>query len=332
MQQLSLSIETDTFAASTEARVDGEGTLLSQRGGQEQLPKVLGKDLYGLTVSTFLKQVIVLRLNRRADEPLVAVPDGGRHLLRRLIVAANELALKRFQNRFVILRRNLNTQQTLGLAPEHCQNAMRRRTHSILLPVKPRLELAGLFLFGFHHFRREHSTAAEDVAHAVAGRDVFADTLGNNVACPGKGIVHILNTFSLVDERHSQLLDAALILFLQSIGQRLQSAFDSHRSAGLAFWLIWQIEVLQVGHRRGLLYACTQFGCQLALLLYALQDSSATLIYLFEFQKQIAYCRNLYLVKVARGLLAITGDERHRGTGFKQLNGLLNLAHTEVQL
>ena len=72
---------------------------------------------------------------------------------------------------------------------------------------------------------------------------------------------------------------------LQGIGQRLQSALDSHRSAGLAFWLIWQIEVLQVGHRRDLLYACTQFGCQLALLLYALQDSSATLIYLFEFQK-----------------------------------------------
>ena len=285
MNQLPLCIKTHNLASRAESRVDGQRAFLAKRRCQQQLPKVLGKDLYRLTVSTFLEQVIVLRLNRRADEPLVAVPDGGRHLLRRLIVAANKLALKCFQNRFVILRRNLNTQQTLGLTPEHCQNAMRRRTHSIFLPVKPRLELAGLFLFGFHHFRGEHSTAAEDVAHAVAGRDIFADTLGNNVACPGKGIVHILNTFSLVDERHRQLLDAALILLLQGIGQRLQSALDSHRSAGLAFWLIWQIEVLQVGHRRGLLYACTQFGCQLALLLYALQDSSATLIYLFEFQK-----------------------------------------------
>ena len=109
MNKLPLCIKTHNLASRAESRVDSQRAFLAKRRCQQQLPKVLGKDLYRLTVSTFLEQVIVLRLNRRADKPLVAVPDGGRHLLRRLIVAANKLALKCFQNRFVVLRRNLNT-------------------------------------------------------------------------------------------------------------------------------------------------------------------------------------------------------------------------------
>ena len=82
VQELSLPVEADDLAARAEAGVDGQDVLLPQRGRQQQLPQVVGKDPDGRLVGALLRLEPGLRLHGPAQQALVAVVDGFPHLLR----------------------------------------------------------------------------------------------------------------------------------------------------------------------------------------------------------------------------------------------------------
>ena len=87
------------------------------------------------------------------------------------------------------------------------------------------------------------------------------------------------------------------------------------------FGLEGQIEVLEPLLGIGGLEAETQLGCQLALLLDALQHGGATLLELAQVGQALLQRAQLRIVEAAGGLLAIAGDEGHRGPAVEQRDG-----------
>ena len=71
VEQLPLGVEADHLASGAEARIDGEGALLSEGCGKQQLAQILGKDTDGLAVGFLLEQVPEFGLDGRLNQPLV---------------------------------------------------------------------------------------------------------------------------------------------------------------------------------------------------------------------------------------------------------------------
>ena len=194
------------------------------------------------------------------------------------------------------------------------------------------MEFRCLFLFVFDHLGGDDRLAAEDVAHLVACRDVFVDTLCYDVAGTSQSLFGGVDALFRVHEGQRQLLCVALVLFHQRVGQGLQPLLDGHRSARLAFGLIGQVEVFQLGEGFGFFDGGLQFGGQLALLADALQDGVAAFVNLFQLEQHVADGGDLNLVEVAGDFFAVACNERHGGSRFQKLYGLFHLADTDIDL
>jgi len=94
VQELALAVEADHLAACAEARVDGQDVLLPQRGRQQQLPQVVGKDADRGLVGAPLRLEADLRFHGRAQQAPVAVVDGLADLLRGGPLPRDELILE----------------------------------------------------------------------------------------------------------------------------------------------------------------------------------------------------------------------------------------------
>ena len=220
----------------------------------------------------------------------------------------------------------------LFLSAEEGEDAVRGCAQGILLPVEPRLVFPSLLFFVLSNLGAEHGTAAEEIAHFVACLHVLAHPLGYDVACAGQRLVGRLHALLRVDKLLGQLFQIAGVLFLQLVGEGFQPTFDGHGGAGAAFGLIGEVQVFQLRHSGSCLNLLLQLGRQLALLLNGGQDGLAAFVNLFQLQKQVADGGNLYFVKAPRHLFAVAGYKGYCGTLFQQLDGLLHLTWTQVQL
>jgi len=123
VQELALCVEADDLAAGAEAGVDGEDALGAERGGQKQLPQVLGEDLDGFVIGALLALHSRLGLHRECQEALVAIMHGGADLLRCGAVAEDELLLEELDG--VVLRRgDTEGQEALVLAAADGEDAV----------------------------------------------------------------------------------------------------------------------------------------------------------------------------------------------------------------
>ena len=101
VEQVPLGIQTDNLAPRTEAWVYSQYPLLSQRGSQQQLPQVLGKDPDGFLVGLRLALAGKLALYAWLQETLQGVGHGKGDLAGRPIAAFHEPML---QSRATFLR------------------------------------------------------------------------------------------------------------------------------------------------------------------------------------------------------------------------------------
>ena len=191
---------------------------------------------------------------------------GKANLLSRSEVAMDELLLQYVVGRLVVVGQDVYAEQPFRFATEEGEDAVRGGTHGVLFPVEPRLVFACFLLFVLDYLGAEHGTALEKAADAVACLCIFADALGNDVACTGQGILDGGNPFVGVDILRGHLLDVAGVLLLQFIGQGFQSPLYGHGGAGAALGLVGEVEVFELGERGGGKDLSLQFRGEFALL------------------------------------------------------------------
>ena len=102
MEQIALCIETDNFAAGSEAGVDAHDTLLAQGSTKEQLAQVLGKHTDGFFVSPFFAQSSELRLDGRFQQTFIAIVDCFADQLSARCVTIDVVALQFVCSLFII--------------------------------------------------------------------------------------------------------------------------------------------------------------------------------------------------------------------------------------
>ena len=99
----------------------------------------------------------------------------------------------------------------------------------------------------------------------------------------------------------------------QGVGQRFETRLPGNQGLAAPLRFIGQVQILEpvlgVGAENGAL----QFGTQLALLGNAVEDGLAALFHLPQVVQALLQLAHLGVVQGAGGLLAIAGDEGHRG-------------------
>ena len=305
--------------------------FLPQRGRQQQLPQVVGKDPDGRLVGAFLGLEPGLRLHGPAQQSLVAVVDGFPHLLRGRALPLDEL---RFEEPEGILfrRRDEQGEDLLVFAAPHGEHPVRGRRGDGLLPLEVVAELRPLGLLVGDDLRFEHALCGEEIAHLRPGLLVFVDPLGDDVPGAGQGILGGLDAFFGIDETGGR--GGGVRVFLlgkEKDGQGLEALFLCDGGPGAALGPEGQIDVLEDGHRLGGVNLRLQFFRQELALAQGLEDGLAALVELGELLQAVPDRGDGHLVEGARGLFSIAGDEGHRAPLVEKAGNGLHLAGSQAQ-
>ncbi len=93
LQQLTLAVETNHFAAGAKTRINGQHVLAAQRRRQQQFPDILGEYPDGLGIGAFLGFESHFDFDGRSQKPLVTVLHCQPHLFRRRTLAGDKQRL-----------------------------------------------------------------------------------------------------------------------------------------------------------------------------------------------------------------------------------------------
>ena len=186
VQQLAGRVDRRHLAAGAEAGVDAHHRPLAQRRLEQQVAQVGGEDLDGVVVAELAQLAADLALDRRAQQPLVAVLDGQAHLLgslrpRRLdprgLDAADDGAVRRLDAHL----------QAAVLAP-----ALERQPLVRLDRAQRGAEIVvdAVAAFGVGLLARpladHEAVGGEPLPRSLPRRRIVADLLGDDVARAGQ--------------------------------------------------------------------------------------------------------------------------------------------------
>ena len=220
----------------------------------------------------------------------------------------------------------------LLLAPEHGQDAVRGQPGERLGEVEIVGELgAGLFLARAHPgdqpARRPHPLAQFADQVGVLGEALHQDGARPVQGGPGVGDAPVR-----VDVGPGGLLRIMARLGEQQFGQWLQPCFAGDLRLRAALRLVGQVDVFEPGLGVGRHDLLPERVVELALPADGLQDRGAALVQLAQVMEPFLERPELGVVEGAGHLLAVAGDERHRGPAVEQLHGRRDLALPDPEL
>ena len=135
-----------------------------------------------------------------------------------------------------------------------------------------------------------------------------------------------------VDEARRRGVRVVLGMRQQEIGERLQARLPGDLGLGAALRLERQIDVLEPALAVGGTDRRLERVVELALLADRLEDGGAPLLELAQIAQALVERAQLRIVERAGRLLAIAGDERHRGAAVEQRHGGLDLLRAHAEL
>ncbi len=139
------------------------------------------------------------------------------------------------------------------------------------------------------------------------------------------------HAFLDIDERRGGRLGHERRILEQRERQRLEPGLARDLSLGAPLRFVRQVEIFESGLRLGVRDRRGEPGRHLALLLDAGDDGRTTVLELPEVAEALFERAQLGVVEPARGLLAVTRDERHGGLLVEQLDGGIHLGDAGIE-
>ncbi len=238
---------------------------------------------------------------------------------------------------FFAVHFQLYLEDALLFAPVYGQHPMRGQGAD-RFPVAA-VHFKGLlqFLFRVVFYRRQEDGALpQDGTEKLAESGIFADCLGDNVGCPGEGVCDAGYTIFFVNVVSGDLVNGSV--FSGSPGskeyfrQRGKSLFPGNRRPGPAFFLVREINILQLLQLCGFFQGGGDFRGQLAKAFDFDPDFLLTGHQIAEVAEALLNGADLGFVQLAGGLLSIAGDEGDRCAAIQQFGGGSDLAGFYGQL
>ena len=273
-EELSLTVEQDDLAAGAEARIDAEGDLLAERGGEKEFAEIVGEDTDRLLVGLLLVEAARLHLHGESDKSLEAVVAGEFHLLGCLGVPPHEESVE-CAKRLALRRCQSGVEESLGLSASHCENPVGRGRGGRFVPVEVVLELGSFLFLARDEGRFDDSLVEVEASELGAGGGIVVDPLGKDVACSGEDGCHAVDRRGLGIDGDGvsdvgggeRLGISGRILCPENFGKRLQTELLGDGRARPFSRLEWQVDVLEGIQGGGALYLGPEFlGQELALL------------------------------------------------------------------
>ena len=150
VQQLTLPIQADHLAAGTKARVDAHDPFGSQRGGQQKLAQVVGKDADGFGIGTRFDGQANLGFHGARQESFIGIMGGQAHLLGIRAVAGDEKVLQDGDGQFR-LRSDGEVEDVLFFCAAHGQDPVGGCLGHGFLPLKIVFIFGAFLLLTGHH-------------------------------------------------------------------------------------------------------------------------------------------------------------------------------------
>jgi hypothetical protein len=195
--------------------------------------------------------------------------------------------------------------------------------------TRPILVLAG------HQAGLEQALGPKPFAQALHQRSVLGPALGEDVAHAVQHQLHgreVQPVRSRLHEGRGLLRRVQRGVGKELVGQRLDAGLARHLALGAALGLVGQIKVFQLLLGRRGIDGGAQLGCQLALLLDALQHRGAALLELAQVRQARLELAQLDVVEAVGRLLAVARDEGHGGAPVEQFDGGLHLVLADLDL
>ena len=314
VEEVALGVKANHLAARAESWVNAHDALLAQRGSQEELAQVVGKDANGLFVGPRLALGGKFGFDAGAEQALVGIRHGHLHLGSGRRTAAHVGTGQALEAALLVVGRDADAQESLGLAAADGQQAVGGASAEWLAPVEIVAILLRFGRLGLHHFGGDDGETLIGGAQGVARVFVLVDALGQDVARPlqSRFLIGHFGCQETAGGAHRVLVG----LRLEEVGEGFEAQAAGCLGARLALGLEGQVDVLQHGGVPAIGKARLEFGRHLALLGDGVGDKLAAVLHLKEAFVLVLDGRHLHLVHTARCLLAVTADEGDGGTAF----------------
>ena len=232
------------------------------------------------------------------------------------------------RHRLGFLRREAHHQESLRLATAHREDAVRRDTRRRLAPVEVVLKLRAFLFLARDHLRPHDALLRIKCPHPRARICIFRDALRDDVARAGQRVIQRERALLLINLPLAPrvLLRRSLhverdILRPEQIRERLQPLLLRRRRARALLLPERRIQIFEHIHRLRRADFFQQVRGEQLPLIERLHDAIAALVEFLELLQSVADVHNLHLIQLARALLAIPRDERHRAALLQQHSG-----------
>ena len=199
-------------------------------------------------------------------------------------------------------------------------------------PIEIVLKLRTRLLFVRHHFGFHHGLLPEKRPELGAGAGVITHPLGKDVARTRQRRGYVRHAFfwTHIFGRLGGRIKSGLLLEHQ-IRQRFQTLFLGNHRAGAALGAERLVNILKLRHGIRLRYRLLEFIGQEVPFRQRFENAVTALIQLRETHQPFADAGDGDFIQRTGDLLAIAGDERHRGSFGEQLRRGENLARRELE-
>ena len=324
VQDLSGGVHHRQLAAGAEGRIPAQHHCALDGRLHEELVQVLSEHQDGAVLGLLRKAVPEFALNRRRDQPCVAVLDGPLHRVPgRRVVSADQPALQKAQD-LVLRRLDGHFQDLLLLAAVDRQDTvsggLRHRFREVIVSLVDRL------LFLILGFGGKDAPTLRHGAHIAADRGRVGETLRQNVTGPLDGFFHSRDALFLGKIGLCLLFQGLFrLLGPQNVRQTAQPLLHGDGRAGGPLRPERTVQVVEGDAGLRSFDGSPQLLGQLSLGLDGLQDLLFLFLQVSQRGQSHSQSTQLFVVQRARGLFPVAGDERNGAAFVDQLHGGVHL-------
>ena len=257
-------------------------------------------------------------MDRRQKQPIVSIPHRSVEERRKARLRITNNAGKQRNDAFRVIDVDGKIQNAFPRSAPDGEHPMGRNLRDGFLKIVVHLVLRLFCFLAGDDLRPHHAFRHHRVAKLLPEFGSFGNALGNNMKrsldCRFDGQYFFLQIDEALGKFPCRLITS---LLPKVIGKRFQTSFDGNGSFRLSLGLIGKIQIFKLALAETGENFGSQVLAQLFLLFDGIQNRRAPR---FEFSIVLPLfvdIANLDVVEIARRLLAISRDERDRGSLFK---------------
>ncbi len=329
VEEFSLGVEDDGFAACAESWVDGEEAFLAERSGEEEFADVVCEDADGFGIRLFLGGEPGLGFHGGEEESLAAVAGGEADLVGSGAAAGDGEAFDGVEGA-VFRDGHAEHEEAFFFAAAHGEEAVAGNFGEGFAPFEVVAVFGGVVVrfLACEDLAGDGGFFLVDLADGAADGGVVGDSFGDDIAGTCEGFLGGLDAEFLLavlteepDGFRGWVGGGIGLGGEKPLGEGFEAFFLCDGGAGAAFRAEGSEDVLEAGHGFRLVDLAAEGVGEQFPLVEAFEDGGAPLVEFGDLEEAVADAGDLDFVEHAGDFLAVAGDEGDGAASREQFRG-----------